>query len=219
MADKKEKKYLIDNPTLMAEWNWEKNNELGLDPTILTLGSNKKVWWICEKGHEWRSSVANRTKGNGCRKCSNELQTSFPEQAIFFYLKQITEAHNRYLVDGKIEIDIYLPKYNLGIEYDGLRFHQGEKAKQKELKKELILKEKGIRLIRIKESKNISAEEMKDNVIYTSHIYSETNITKMINNLFDRVKLISNIAIFINIDISRDTTKIHEQYIQMQKEK
>ena len=43
----KEKKFLIDNPTLMAEWNWEKNNELGLNPQILTLGSSKKASWIC----------------------------------------------------------------------------------------------------------------------------------------------------------------------------
>ena len=42
MADKKEKKFVIDNPTLMAEWNWEKNNELGLAPNSLTCGSDKK---------------------------------------------------------------------------------------------------------------------------------------------------------------------------------
>ena len=41
MVDKKEKKYLIDNPTLIAEWNLEKNNGLGLYPKTLTLGSNK----------------------------------------------------------------------------------------------------------------------------------------------------------------------------------
>ena len=38
-----EKKYIIDNAELMAEWNWEKNNELGFDPKVLTLGCNKKV--------------------------------------------------------------------------------------------------------------------------------------------------------------------------------
>ena len=40
-----EKKYVIDNAELMAEWNWEKNNELGFDPKTLTLGSGQKVWW------------------------------------------------------------------------------------------------------------------------------------------------------------------------------
>ena len=39
MADKKEKKFLTDNPTLMVEWNWEKNSVLGLDPNTLTCGS------------------------------------------------------------------------------------------------------------------------------------------------------------------------------------
>lgn len=43
MSEKKEKKYLIDNPTLMAEWNWDKNSELGLNPRTLTLGSGKKL--------------------------------------------------------------------------------------------------------------------------------------------------------------------------------
>ena len=71
MADKKEKKYLIDNPTLMAEWNWEKNNELGLDPKTLTCGSGKKVWWKCTKGHEWLATIDSRNRGNGCPYCSN----------------------------------------------------------------------------------------------------------------------------------------------------
>ena len=72
MADKKEKKYLIDNPTLMAEWNWEKNNELGLDPKMLTLGSHKKVWWKCNKGHEWQAIIANRNEGRNCPYCSSK---------------------------------------------------------------------------------------------------------------------------------------------------
>ena len=65
-----EKKYIIDNVELMAEWDWEKNNELKFDPNTLTLGSNKKVWWICSKDHEWQATIKNRNKGNGCPYCS-----------------------------------------------------------------------------------------------------------------------------------------------------
>ena len=43
MAEKKEKKYVSDNARLMAEWDWEKNNALNLDPTILTLGMARKA--------------------------------------------------------------------------------------------------------------------------------------------------------------------------------
>ena len=66
----KEKKYLIDNPTLIAEWNCDKNNELGLDIKSLTLGSGKKAWWKCEKGHEWQAVIAKINKGRGCPYCS-----------------------------------------------------------------------------------------------------------------------------------------------------
>ena len=47
MAEKKEKRYVSDNAQLMAEWNWEKNNALGLEPNKLTCGSGMKVWWKC----------------------------------------------------------------------------------------------------------------------------------------------------------------------------
>ena len=81
-----EKKYIIDNAELMAEWNWEKNNELGFNPETLTLGSNKKVWWNCSKGHEWLAVIANRNKGFSCPYCSgryiikgeNDLQSVNP---------------------------------------------------------------------------------------------------------------------------------------------
>ena len=64
-----EKKYVTDNPNLIAEWNYEKN--IVLDPSQLTLGSNKKVWWKCGKGHEWEATVNNRNKGRKCPFCSS----------------------------------------------------------------------------------------------------------------------------------------------------
>jgi len=34
--------------------------------------SNKKVWWKCPKGHEWQSTIENRTHGRNCPYCSNK---------------------------------------------------------------------------------------------------------------------------------------------------
>ncbi|MBR4071634.1 MAG: hypothetical protein IKK26_03675 [Clostridia bacterium] len=81
-----EKKYVIDNAELMAEWDWEKNNELNFDPKTLTFGSGQKVWWKCQKGHEWQAPIYSRTNGRGCPYCSgrfavsgeNDLQTVNP---------------------------------------------------------------------------------------------------------------------------------------------
>lgn len=71
--DKKE--YIIDNPTLMSEWNFEKNDTLGLKPTTLTVGSHQKAWWICLKGHKWQVVIANRNRGRGCPYCSGRRKT------------------------------------------------------------------------------------------------------------------------------------------------
>ena len=81
-----EKKYVIDNAELMAEWNWERNNELGVYPHEITSHSGKKVWWKCNNAHEWQSTIYNRKAGKGCPYCSgtkvlkgyNDLQTINP---------------------------------------------------------------------------------------------------------------------------------------------
>ena len=86
MAEKKEKRYVSDNAQLMSEWNWEKNNELGFFPDVLMCGSGKKVWWKCQKGHEWQAALVSRNSGSGCPYCSgkkvlkgeNDLQTVNP---------------------------------------------------------------------------------------------------------------------------------------------
>lgn len=83
---------------LMKEWNYNKNTDIL--PSQVTIGSEKKVWWICEKGHEWKSAIANRTKekGTGCPKCRQQYHTSFPEKAVAFYLKKVFPDFNRKLL-------------------------------------------------------------------------------------------------------------------------
>lgn len=72
MTEKKEKKYVGDNVQLMAEWDWEKNNELGFNPKELTCGSHKKVWWICTKSHKWQASISDRNNGTRCPFCAGQ---------------------------------------------------------------------------------------------------------------------------------------------------
>lgn len=75
-------------PALAAEWDTEKNGALA--PQELGPGSSKRVWWRCEKGHEWRAKVSARAgKGCGCPVCSgktvipgeNDLRSFAPDIA------------------------------------------------------------------------------------------------------------------------------------------
>jgi DNA-directed RNA polymerase subunit RPC12/RpoP len=58
------------NPRLAKEWHPIKNGKL--TPLDIVEGSNKRVWWQCEKGHEWIATVVSRTNGIGCPYCSNK---------------------------------------------------------------------------------------------------------------------------------------------------
>lgn len=90
MNNQKIKRYISDVHDLFAEWNWDKNGNL--DPNKITAGSGKKVWWKCDKGHEWQAMVRNRSRDkyrSGCPICGNhvtligfnDLVTTHPEIA------------------------------------------------------------------------------------------------------------------------------------------
>ncbi len=143
------------NPELAREWHPTKNGQL--KPTDVTSSSGIKVWWKCTKGHEWQSTVCNRAGGRGCPKCSDMLRTSFPEQAIFYYIKQVfPDAVNGYkeIFSSSMELDIFIPSLNVGIEYDGRVYHTDSKIQIRDSQKYKICKEHGILLIRIREMSN-----------------------------------------------------------------
>lgn len=59
------------NLDLFKEWNHNKNSNI--DPYKVSKGTNKKVWWICDKGHEWESTIASRgLQGVGCPYCDGK---------------------------------------------------------------------------------------------------------------------------------------------------
>ena len=75
-------------PAIAAQWHPTKNGNL--TPDAVSAGNGKVVWWIDEFGHEWQSSICNRTSQSlGCPYCGNQklltgfndLETRFPEIA------------------------------------------------------------------------------------------------------------------------------------------
>lgn len=58
------------NPQVAAQWHPTRNG--ALTPSDVPKGTHKKVWWCCEKGHEWQATVYNRHRGNGCPVCAKE---------------------------------------------------------------------------------------------------------------------------------------------------
>src|SRR6185312_2244451 len=55
-------------PEVAAEWHPTRNADL--KPTDVKPGSQKKVWWQCHQGHEWRVAPAHRRRGERCPECA-----------------------------------------------------------------------------------------------------------------------------------------------------
>jgi hypothetical protein len=58
------------HPEQANYWHAERNHPL--KPDQIVSGSNKKVWWLCDQGHEFEMTVWDRVGRNrGCKFCSN----------------------------------------------------------------------------------------------------------------------------------------------------
>ena len=57
-------------PHIAKEWHPQRNGTL--KPEDVSPFSNRKVWWMCKKGHEWQAVINLRTSRNTrCPFCSN----------------------------------------------------------------------------------------------------------------------------------------------------
>jgi DNA-directed RNA polymerase subunit RPC12/RpoP len=57
----------VKDPQLAKEWHSTKNGDLS--PKDVFHHSGKKVWWVCDRGHEWQAIINNRASGTGCPFC------------------------------------------------------------------------------------------------------------------------------------------------------
>lgn len=193
------------NPELIKEWHPTKNGKL--TPRDVTPSTSKRVWWICVKGHEWEASVYDRTLGSRCPQCGG-FSTSLPEQGIAYYLETVCKVEQRIKIDMK-EIDVYLPEYKIGIEYDGVYFHAGKEEKEKLKDKSTM--NRGILLIRIKEGEE--NEIVNGDVIKFATDHMGANYEWALKQLFNILYTLTDNAAFITIpiDVKKDRLKIRER--------
>lgn len=196
-------------PWLLAEWDYTKND---VKPDKIMPGSHIKIWWKCPFGHSYKSFPYNRWGHihSGCPICDKENHTSFPEQAIYFYIKKAyPDAINSEEQQVGMELDIYIPSIRTGIEYDGRKWHSNSK---REIKKNKLCQTNNIKLIRIRES-GLSTYNNCMNIIRDDNNSAES-LNNCIQQLFKVLKTNKN----IKVNTDRDAVKIYQNYIKSRKE-
>lgn len=183
------------NPELGKEWDYNKNGNL--KPEDVTANNGKKVWWICNKGHEWQAKIYHRNNGSGCPICHSERNTSLPEFALLYYLRKYgLEVVHSYKKHG-YELDVYIPAQHTAIEFDGYFWHQ--KKTQKDLEKNRQCKKDGIKLYRIREGLPSLNDSSIDFIIQKDH--------KDISCAFETI-LNEITGMSVDIDLNRDAIAI-----------
>lgn len=137
------------------------------------IDKNTPVIIVCSKHGEFKQRSSVHLEGWGCKKCSLKTQTKiyeilkqlFPKDNILF------EADNKVVPwIGELRFDIYFPKYNIAVEYDGqqhftpINYFGGEvtfkKTQQRDFIKNKLCQENNCKLFRI--PYNIKKEEFNN---------------------------------------------------------
>lgn len=199
------------HPDLVKEWS-EKNRK---KPEECIAGSHQRIVWKCKDcGNEWSAPIKSRAYSKqGCPKCALAYKTSEPEQALFYYLhKAFPSAVNSYKAEwlGRMEIDVYIPELQVGIEFDGGKWHRNL---DKDIRKNALLHERGIKLIRVRDERNPSIDDGSIIVSATRDIdKSLIHMEPVVKRLFESINEICGISIKADIDIQRDLNEIQSLF-------
>lgn len=174
-------------PDVAKEWHPTMNGDL--TPSNITYKSGKKVWWLCPKGHEYQATPHDRVGDDtGCHICSARRNTSFPEQALFFYIRKMyPDAISRYkdIFEHGMELDIYIPSIKIGIEYDGYNWHKSKEQHERERKKYQICQDKEIMLYRIKDIESDLWEDVANKIFWVNNSKNKNQIEHVIQEVLD----------------------------------
>lgn len=150
-------------PHISAQLHPELNG--GLTGKDVTPGSGELMYWVCNinSKHVWKTRVAHRTAGHGCRFCSTSI--SKENRRIYAELREVLknlDVELDYFVDKNLCVDVAIPSLKVAIEWDS-HYHHKDKVKA-DLKKTKKLINMGYKLIRLR-SANLPWDSINNCVV------------------------------------------------------
>ena len=135
---------------------------------------------------------------------SINTKSSFPEQAVMFYIRKAFPSATKLSTKEISEIDIYIPELKTGIEYDGPSHNNRIKD---DIKKSQACKKVGIKLIRIRDSELPIINDESYKIVLKDDTLDalDSGISTLLHHL----------SIFdINVCVKRDYIEIADNYIK-----
>lgn len=180
-------------PEIIPFWNHEVNL---IDIHTVNKHSTVRYSWKCDKGHVFEKRIIAMINNPTCLICRGRISSG--EIAIGEYVSSIVPdsmiIKNSRSIIPPLELDIYLPEYNLAIEYNGLYWHSNNFKKDiyYHYNKWKQCKEKGIKLLSIWEDDWNYKQELVKKLIY-ENIYHNV-IQQADSTMFSIVTIPTDIA-------------------------
>ena len=166
-------------PHIFKEWDSSKN-EPEIDAYNLPVRSTRmKYWWKCPAGKHisYKATTEDRTQRNhSCPKCSL-AQSSKLELYVLSYIECIYHDVSWRVSIAGHEADFYIPSKGIVVELDGYPWHKD--SADKDMKKTEFFASRGLRTIRLRDSRNPKIKGEIVNIINADY-YTERPVEKLI---------------------------------------
>ena len=178
------------------------------------LGIDKQYTFLCNKCNFEFVSHLKYGQIPRCTNCYPLQNSSISEKEIVEYLKfldlQVMESKRDII--PPYELDIYLPNYNIAIEFNGLYWHSELNGKDKtyHLQKTEKCLEKGIQLIHIFEDEWVNKQEIVKSLLRTKLGLNKRIFAR--NTFFKEISKNQGSLFFENNHLQRDNSRITDYY-------
>ena len=181
----------VAQPELYAELDVPRVVELGLEPSTIHPRSRRRLPWKCrhDASHRWVTSPAARMSGCVCPHCPAPARSSATERRLLDLLHRRfpdavgdAPAGDTRWADSRgrrisARCDVVVACQRLVVEYDGLRYHGGDRRRCDTDKTTALLAD-GWRVVRIREragSRSLSDLDLVDDgLLQVQHRYGNS---------------------------------------------
>lgn len=110
-----------------------------------------KVELCCDKGHKFYKRPNDFNNGQRCPLCQGSSGQRMLQEMLYEFIDEEMLYNDRTTLGG-LELDIFLPKRNIGIEYHGDYWHSIPEMKERDERKRKLCRDNGIKLMEVWES-------------------------------------------------------------------
>lgn len=150
-------------------------------PNAIYINNSTNIKNSCPKHGEFEQKPSHHLDGAGCPRCANTVSKCEDEVANFLKLHDINIIQRDRKILNRQELDIYIPEYKLGIEYNGLYWHSSKhKESNFHLNKTELCEAKGVNIIHVFEDEWLFKKDIvKSNILRTLDLLPEIIINKI----------------------------------------